>query len=308
MNYFYSITDDNGFIHSIDNVVYIYLIKNYNMERVAQELIAIRKDNNSTGWENLNCSCCNKYSWYQNIVHIGAIHISFGKYGDYDKTNRSYVVYPLLRLEVNPNKHYDEQVFQDIVTWIRKNCTSGKLQKYDYAIDVPFNISKVKVFNSRKEPGLFKGTVYRGQRSQHGFLKIYDKAKELEIHDNLTRIEHTLFAEKTPSLEKISVFAPDLPSPSAEKLDNLNECIVMLCLEIQASGKDFEQYISKLNYRRRKKINPYLYGGALELKYDMEILRTLLEKIDDLFDADQQTELPTDGFVEITDLNELPFN
>jgi len=283
------------------------------MNTIANALIDIRKNNNCDGWEKLNCPACSKYSWYQNIVHIGAIHLSFGKMQKYDKINRMWDIFPMFRIEVNPNKHFEEKVFQDILTWIKKNCTSGILRKYDYAIDIPYHINTVRVFNSRKEPGLYKGTIYRGQRSQHGFLKIYDKAKEQDKSETpLTRIEHTLDAGKTLSLEKINIINTKKTDEKPE-LDHLNNCIVTLCLALQTNGIDFEPFISNLNYRRRKTIEPYLYDNCIELEYDTKIINSLLEKINELFDADKElnrNDTPDNfnDFVEIRDSDELPFD
>lgn len=130
----------------------------------------------------------------------------------------------------------------------------------------PNHINTVRVFNLRKEPGFYKGTIYLGQRSQHGFLKIYDKAKEQDIQEiPLTRIEHTLDADKTLSLEKINIINTKRTDAKPE-LDRLNNCIVMRCLALQTNGIDFEPFISTLNYRRRKTIEPYLYEKAINSK------------------------------------------
>ena len=70
MNYFYKISDKNGFVHSIDNVVFCYLLKNYNMEKVSEELIAIRDLHGSRGWSKMNCSASSKYSWSYGIITV----------------------------------------------------------------------------------------------------------------------------------------------------------------------------------------------------------------------------------------------
>lgn len=316
MKYCHSITDKFGYVHSIDNVVYVYYIKNYNMKTVADELIGLRKSNNYGGWEKLNCSPCSKYSWYQNVIHFeNAIHISFGKMQSFDKISRKWDILPLLRLEVNPSKHYDKKVFQDVLEWIRNNCTSGTLKKYDYAVDVPYPINVVKVYNSKKEAGLYKGTIYRGQRSQHGFMKIYDKSAEQKQKDSqLTRIEHTLDASKPVSLEKVTILEVKSSTLNPNELDNLNYCIVTLCHVLQANGIDFEPYISKLNYRRRQRILPYLYGNSMVLEYDLDILDKLLKYINNLFDADighakenDESTVDTDGFIFIGENIDTPF-
>lgn len=317
MLYYNSIKDENGFVHSIDNVVFVYYIKRYNMDKVADELIAIRENNACDGWEKLNCPPCSKYSWYQNVIHISAIHISFGKMQSFDKiASRTWITLPRLRIEVNPNKHFNEKVFQDILSWIKENCTDGILKKYDYAVDIPYHIDNVKVYHSRKEAGLYKGTIYRGQRSQHGFMKIYDKAKEQNDSETpLTRVEHTLEYGKPLSLEKINIVNTSKKSANHQELDNLNKCIVSLCLALQAHEVDFEPYIASLNYRRRKALEPYLHGNSVELVYDESIINSLVDKIIELFDADTKTlksvdnNRTEDGFIELSDfdMEELPF-
>lgn len=323
MRYFYSIEDENNCVHSIDNVIFIYYLRNTNMKKVAEELIAIREKNHCDGWERLDCKPCNKYSWYQNIVHFqNSIHISFGKYGDYDQTRHTYMLFSMLRLEVNPNKHSEEPIFRDILSWLKRNCTSGELKKFDYAIDVPYPISSIRIYNSRKEPGLYKGTIYRGQRSQHGFLKIYDKAKETGEEGSLTRIEYTLDAGKKPSLENIAVRLEDTgdcktmlqiesegdsdTKGTKQEQRTVNVCIAGLALDLEGLGGNYQPYLKKLNYRRRKQLEPLLTRGTLMVKKDEQILADLIEHINRLFDADQPEE--TDGFVLIGDnVSELPF-
>ena len=314
MQYFNPQIDKFGFTHSIDNVIFRYFVKSFNTEHIANELIAIRKNCGCDGWEKLNCSACSKYSWYQNIVHIGSIHIFFGKMQSFNKVDRSWTILPILRLEVNPNKHFNTNEFAEVMKWVRQNCTSTELVRYDYAIDIPYNINSVKAYNSRKEAGLYKGTIYRGQRNKHGFMRIYNKALEQKLSGkDLTRIEHTICVNQSPSFEKITILQSSNSQLSPNELDALNNTIINLCLVLQAHGIDFEPYIAKLNYRRRKKIEPYLYGNTMELEYNKEILDKLLEDIKALFDADIENDTNTDknmddyDFVSVSDDEELPF-
>lgn len=307
MNYYNPKTDNYGFIHSIDNVIFRYYIKAFNMKRIAQDLISIRQKCGCDGWEKLDCPACSKYSWYQNIVHIGAIHIFFGKMTSFDRINHSWNVLPMLRLEVNPNKHSNTKEFISVMAWIRQNCTDGELVKYDYAIDVPYPLSSMRVYRSKKEAGLYKGTIYRGLRSKHGFMRMYDKAKEQNLDKVLTRIEHIVEVKKAPSFEKIIILQSTASSNTEGKLDTLNSVLVSLCLLLRAAGIDFEPCIAKLNYRRRKKLEPFLYGDVLTLEYDAEILKALLKNIYELFNADIDTPLNSNGFISIPDDEELPF-
>lgn len=316
ISYYKEIKDKNGYIYSIDKIVIDYFLRVSNMEMVAEELIDIRKRNNCDGWEKLNIGACSKYGFYQNAVQLGKIFICFGKYVSYDKDNKKWIILPMLRIEVNPNKHYREPIFQELLNWIKCNCTSGVIKKYDLAIDVPYPIGKIQVLDSRKEPGLFKGTIYRGQRQQHGFMKIYDKSKEQQLDYPITRIEHTLVPGKPLSLEKIGIIDTNQVSTDTQQLDNLNDCLVSLCLLVKACGKDYEPYIAKLNYRRKRTLQPYLQGNVIELEYDKEIIEQLLNEMNALFDADSTSSGNKDkdifhedenGFIQVDEEIELPF-
>ena len=91
-----------------------------------------------------------------------------------------------------------------------------------------------------------------------------------------------------------------------EKKDYTMDKFVEDC---KANGIDFDSDIAKLNYRRRKKIEPFLYGNVQELEYDPQILDKLIADICLLFEADTNAGIIEDdqGFVSISDDEELPF-
>jgi len=317
IKYYLPISDKNGYVYSIDNTVVDYFLTELDLKKVTNDLVAMRKKyDRKDGWEKLNIGSCSKYSFFQNVVHICAMHISFGKYNSFDKVTRTWDVLPMLRIEVNVNKHFETPAFKELLVWIKNNCTDGVLKKYDLALDVPCAMDKIQILDSRKAPGLYRGTVYRGARSHHGFMKIYNKAKEQKLDMTLTRIEHTLDPRKPLSLEKIGIIQSKDKPNDARELDNLNDCIVSLCLLVKSKGLDYEPYIAKLNYRRRKTLQPYLYGDVTEIEYDKEIIEKLLINIRDLFDVNKETVtdksgssfyVDEDGFMQIDDDDELPF-
>ena len=196
--YYFSIYDKYNYCHSIDNCVLNYYL--YISVESAIEILHNLGSCRNTYWERLNCSSCAKWSFYQNHIHFDdGMYIKVGHYTEYDKTKKKFHLLPMLCLEVNPNKHYEKESFKEILSFLKEYCNSGTLIRYDYAIDIPLDISKVKIFNTRKEKGLYKGTFYYGQRNTHGFCKIYDKGKESGLDSSLTRVEHTLVYNKKPS-------------------------------------------------------------------------------------------------------------
>lgn len=112
-----------------------------------------------------------------------------------------------LKVEFNPSKLQDQSLHEDDVNAIQKfafgtlnNCLKRNkrlVTGFDVAFDLTVNKSRiVPVSTTGRMQDRHKGTIYYGNRGKHGYLKIYDKKKELlEVHnreitdDDLTRIE-----------------------------------------------------------------------------------------------------------------------
>lgn len=282
--YYFSIYDKYNYCHSIDNCVLNYYL--YISVESAIEILHNLGSCRNTYWERLNCSSCAKWSFYQNHIHFDdGMYIKVGHYTEYDKTKKKFHLLPMLCLEVNPNKHYEKESFKEILSFLKEYCNSGTLIRYDYAIDIPLDISKVKIFNTRKEKGLYKGTFYFGQRNSHGFCKIYDKGKERGLDSSLTRIEHTLVFNKKLSLEKFCVLDSSFVCDYSD-LKSLMKCVVAMSYKIRALGGCPDDELQLLDRNTRYKLKEYLYGNYVEYEYDLSILDSLLKKIKELFYID----------------------
>ena len=197
MEYFFKKIDSNGFIHSIDNVVLTYYVESIGLKSIDTligciHLLRDKYKDSVNYYEKLNVTACSKYSFYQNIIHLDdGIFLMIGHYGDYDKEKKEMYIFPLMQLEINPNKHFGKEIFNDLMDIINDSCYDCSLKRYDYAIDVPYNTDDVIVFNSRKEKGLYKGTRYFGQRNRNGYCRIYDKAKEQGLDTPLSLRQST---------------------------------------------------------------------------------------------------------------------
>ena len=212
----------------------------------------------------------------------------------------------MIAVEVNPNKHHGKDSFQEIINFISDTCTSGDLVRYDYAIDIPLPPDKVQIFKSRKRYGLFKGTRYYGIRNNHGYCKIYDKAKEQELDIPLTRVEHVLVSKNKLSLEEFCYMVSDEKSDMSE-LTPTNKTLVLLALQIKALNGDYSDTLKVLDRRTRYKIEPYLTGGYKQYEYDLSILDNLLKKIQELFQIEESEKvyMDSEGFLQYD--GEIPF-
>lgn len=302
MVYYYSVQDSYNFTHSIDNCIVSYYLK-----CTLDSAVKILHDlgaNRPSYYENLNKTGCSKWSYYRDHIHYDdGIYIKLGKYKIWLKEEKRAELLPVIQVEVNPNKHAGKASFNEVIDFIRQNCTDGHLDKYDYAIDIPVALNDVQIFGSRKEKGLYKGTRYFGQRNKHGYCKIYDKAKEQKSAEALTRVEHTLVNDHIVSLESFYIRQSEECS-DLSGLSNSTKTIVLLCMEIKQLGGDYLSIIDGMNPRTKKQIMEHLQGGFIEYEYNLDILNDLLGKISDLFYVSYTD---ANGFMNCVD-EELPFD
>lgn len=326
LNYFISLQDENGYTHSIDNLVITYSINPIYGKTYSDMLIDSfhnlrdKHKSNINYWERLNVNACSKYSWYCNHIHLDdGIYISLGHYRDGIKEKNLYVIFPLLKLEVNPNKHYGKAIFQDLFNIINRFCLDATLNKYDYAIDIPCKLDDIQVFNSLKEKGLYKGTRYFGQRNKDGFCRIYDKTKESELEYALTRVEHTFSMvkhTKKKSFTAISILQQN-NNAEDETLTSNDLVILNLCKRLKQAGLEFDDLLSTLNFRKRKKIYSSLNGNYIELTFNQDLHDELLKQVMDKFnikeiekevEENEEKDNYDDDFVELDEDYKLPWD
>lgn len=265
VKYIHPVTDSVGCTHSIDNVVIDYIVDSFSRNSVLSDLGKIFKSADPL-WTPDKCSkvdlpACSKYQFFKSTIWCKGFHCSYGQYRDFDPVDRSYTEYPVLRVKFNPNKYADSAVFDPLFSWINSRCVDGTLVKFDYAVDVPCRLEDL-VVQSRKEPGLFKGTRYYGQRNQHGRVKIYDKGKEsafrddsdLDVSDDpITRIEYTFCAGRPLSFDVILWLTrgPE-PLPDVSVLGSQSYALARLLRDLRACGGDVSLGLSYLDARTRK--------------------------------------------------------
>lgn len=305
-------TDTHGFIHSIDNIVVdYYLTCSYKTATILLFDVLNSYGFNKETNAKLDVLPSFRYEYYRNLIWFEGITFSLGKYSKYDKVTGTWFELDVMRFKVNPNKHDGTPLMDSVVQYIRDNCKDGYLVRYDYAIDIKCSLTDVVVLGSRKEKGLYKGTRYLGQRHKHGYCKIYDKQLEQHLDTELTRIEYTFCSDNIPVFDDILIRAPVSSQNGREPLSQQARLYLDMLQEIDALGGNTESYMQRINYRTRKKIEPYLYTG-IRLQVDSYILDYLLKFIFDRFiisPADREVNHGDEDFITDfeTDLP-LPFD
>lgn len=313
MRYFYSVTDPDGFIHSIDNCVLQYTLYSSNyidyLIKFIKDLV-IKYDLSSEYWERLSCKACTHWQWFSNHIHLcNGIYLSVGKYNAVNSTD-SKMICPVVRLEINLNKHSDKPCYQDLNKWLIDNSGEILLIKYDYAIDISVVPSSIQVFGSNKERGLYKGTRYYGQRNKNGYCKIYDKQKEQQLDSPLTRIEHTITPDskkyKNLSLENVYIKSDQ---EQKQPINDTDKCIISMLNSLKVHGEDISVYIDMLGRRKQEKIlSLFNESGYKKIEYDINILKDLLRHIKDFthYLEEDKVFIDKDGFIKCENIN-LPW-
>ena len=319
MEYFYFLKDSNGYIHSIDNLIVTYYVQDIglaSLDRLIDKIHKIKDSNLDLNyWENLNRKPCSRFCFYRDEIHLDdGIYILIGHYDNYEKEKGEMYVYPMIRLEINPNKHANKPVLKDFMCLVNEICYDGVINRYDYAIDIPCKLDDVQVFGSRKEKGLYKGTRYYGQRNHNGFCRIYDKGAEQKIEYPLTRVEHVISTVKTTkSLSLENVYIKDNLLYENGKLNPTYEVIVDLCRLCDINGLDYDDILKKLGWRAKKEVTTRLQGsGYKKLEYDLNLHDNLIEYYKDYFGIKEGKDnliVDADGFINLEKYDSnLPFD
>ena len=316
MEYFISKTDSAGYTYSIDNVVLEYIIKYHTDFTSFLHDLVEKHDLKTEYWERLNCPYCSKYQFYNNHYHVcNGIYMMVGRYSTKSDISGTWDTYPIVKLEINPNKHAKKPIFNDLLQFLKDNTGDCTLKRYDFCVDIPKKLKEIEVFGSKKEKGLYKGTRYFGQRNKDGHLKIYDKAKEQGLDGDLSRIEYTLVDDKgkksKQGLNLQNIFILSDKKNENIKVNSTYKAIIKLYSLCLASGIDCDNILYDLDRRTRKTIEENMTGFMYKpLEIDISLHDDLLKQIKDIFGVVVQKHIIEDanGFLSCPDgFTDLPF-
>lgn len=232
-------------------------------------------DWNLEHYTKLNVPASSKWAFFTNHLWGGGFHVSVGAWQKYDKEDKFWIVLPYMRLRFNPNKHKGDALYRGFRSLVSESSLDGQLVKYDIAFDFATALSSV-IVHSRKERGLYKGTLYYGQRNMHGRLKVYDKGKELGLQTPLTRVEWTFRTDRKRVFDDVFVLSGErLQVVDALSRTCRNYVNMLLCL--LSHGESLEPFLSSVDFRTRKKIEPYVVGTGIQLRVSEPLVDSILD-------------------------------
>ena len=225
----------------------------------------------------LNVAPSSKWAFFTNHLWGGGFHVSVGVWQKFDKEDKRWLVLPYLRLRFNPNKHRNDRLYVGFRSLLSEYSLDGQLVKYDLALDFPVPKSAITV-HSRKERGLYKGTLYFGQRNLHGRLKVYDKGKEQGLDTPLTRVEWTFRTDRKRVFDDVYVLTGDRLT-DYQSLPKQTRNVISLLLHLVSCKEDIAPHLDDLDRRMRKKIEPYVVGTGIQLSVSEVLADSLIDAL-----------------------------
>lgn len=188
-----------------------------------------------------------------------------------------------VRLEFNPSKLFACLEVFDLHRRLVAAALHVDVKKFDLAIDIPVSREDCFIFKDQRREIMYKlsesnKTSYLGQRGQHGHVKLYNKQLESDLPNPLTRLEITIDYEHITELEFRSIFPKVMYFDTGQlefddtSYSDTDRVLLLACLE-------HPDYLSMLNYRRRKKIECILSKYTHTLEPDLIKYRHILSEI-----------------------------
>lgn len=204
-----------------------------------------------------------------------SFYLGFGTYGrDYTSNNMD------AKLEFNPAKVGNSAWFKNLYYLLVQRAKFIDFRRFDVAIDLPVSRTQLRMLkDNRKYTLLDYGgedrTEYLGVRSAHGNCKLYNKALEMKIARNLTRLELTLDYSNSAWNEFERIFPRVLDLHSISPPDGLHGTDKVLYLACAADPA----LLRELPFRTKKKIEQLLATTAQFIKPDKTSYESILTEI-----------------------------
>lgn len=305
--YFLSLVDNSGFTHSID-MIHLYGYGNYPDFVPLCEKFNIEYTFGTTNRGNKYMSVY-EYFNFDTVGLNKCVTVGRGQRHDsYDDDSEKWTIKPSVPesalfwdLRFNPNKISSRSWWLDFValirSWEKDNPGNLYIHKFDYAVDVPDTLPHEVFVKTLKKTGRVDDTFYFGRSGKSGYLKIYNKSKELEINDkNITRFEYTFNAAEP---RRFDVCYIGRKTDASDLVDTDQAIIAMYNILLTNHEYDFDLK-RWLGRRKYAKLEPYLHA-PVQVNFDK--LDLLLKSYCELFNA--QLDKTSDELLSISELTAL---
>lgn len=178
-------------------------------------------------------------------------------------------------IEFNPNKLAGDGRFWKLLERVSHHVSKAELKRFDLALDVQRKRQDCRLSKDRRtyQAIISNGiTEYLGVKNSPGFVKVYDKAAESNLHGvNLTRIELTCSGDW--SAEEVVSHWPQVHRWSIDLIDQAPvrskdwlRVLGILLAEKAEKNEEIESYISMLNWKQKLHARNFLRADFIILE------------------------------------------
>lgn len=268
MNYYYSISDNDNNIYSIDNVRISFELKHDSFIDFQYYF------SNNNRIDIIDYPLCFSEFRYKCLLKVcyksGSLTLGYCFNGvSFDDKLKGF-------LDFNPNKCMDDRQCIYDLQKLRSFSYIFDVVRWDLAIDVPTDRNNVHLKKDRRKYELHEHsyndrTEYLGVRNSVGRVKIYNKTVESKLDYLLTRVETTCGSlDVYKDKKKFDRILPDILLLNSQQnivIADLKDTEKVLVQLINASDYPM-YYYNQLGRVMKNKLKPYLFQESNMLKYD----------------------------------------
>lgn len=180
----------------------------------------------------------------------------------------------IIILEFNPNKVGSDLGLLSLLNKLCLMAYKKRLVRFDCAIDILVSRDRCFLVKDQRTYSEYRNsssdlTQYLGHRNKHGFVKLYNKARELGLSDdNVTRLEITVDGDRVDEFESIfpQVYVLDdyQVDESFLALNDTDKVLVLACMENP-------KYLDMLGRKKGKKIKEFIAVNSFIPLPDFEL-------------------------------------
>lgn len=170
-------------------------------------------------------------------------------------------------IEFNPNKVAGDKRFWSIAEKVSAHAAHVDLKRFDLAYDMVVDRRDCRLTKDRR---MYQSVIsnviteYLGVKNSPGYVKVYDKASEMGLSGELTRIELTCSGEWTP--QQLVTHWPQVHAwRCAEGTQDWVRVVGIMLAEKAERGEDIETLVNMLGKRSRPKVREYLRTPCIPL-------------------------------------------
>ena len=188
------------------------------------------------------------------------------------------------RIEFNPNKVFEDFIFLKIYTSLLRLSRNVEIKRFDLAVDYPLPRSSCFLVKDGRTYSEYTNSIEDrtqnlGQRSHHGFVKLYNKQIESKLPIPFTRLELTidykqrLFSDVEKIFPKVYIVESFQMQIENMKLTDTDRFILITCLENPSS-------IKMLGRGKQKKIESIMQKYSRFMELDRKAYNYILGLLD----------------------------